>query len=387
HLDVVPAGGAWVHGPFDADIADGRVYGRGAIDDKGPAAAVYMALKALKDSGFIPTKTIRVIIGLDEETGWSGMYRYLDAAGSPDLGFTPDGSFPAVNGEKGILNFELAKKLGTGGDTGVSIRSISGGNAPNMVPDSAKAIIMDDTDKGFGGVKAKLAEYRASSGRRVTGRGIGKSFEITAQGVSAHGATPCAGENAISALLEFLGTLDIANDSVRAFIDFYNERIGFEVYGEGLGIGFADEPSGKLTLNVGKMAMDRDAAILTLNVRYPVTFTSDAVYDALMPIVHRYDLGVVKGIDQKPIWFEPDDTLIGVLMDVYREQTGDADAAPITIGGGTYARAIPHAVAFGPGFPGGPQVEHQADEYIDIENLMKLTHIYAEAMRKLSTLI
>jgi succinyl-diaminopimelate desuccinylase len=384
HLDVVPAGGAWVHGPFDADIADGRIYGRGTADDKGPAVAVYMALKALKDSGFVPAKTVRIIIGLDEETGWTGMDKYLEIAGPPDFGFTPDGDFPAVNGEMGVINFDLAKKLTGGGEGGVFVRSVTGGNAPNMVPDSAKAIITEDTGKGFESVKEKIAEYRTLSGHRLTGKGIGKSFEISAHGASAHGSTPEKGLNAISILLEFLGTLELSNDSVREFIGFYNENIGFDVHGAGLGVGLSDEPSGKLILNVGKIALDRDAAILTINVRYPVTLTSDAFYDALMPMVHSYDLGVVKGFDKAPIWFEPDDPLIVTLMDVYREQTGETDAQPLVIGGATYARAIPRAVAYGPKFPGGPDVEHQADEFIAIDDLIKLTHIYAEAIRRLT---
>jgi succinyl-diaminopimelate desuccinylase len=384
HLDVVPAGGSWVHGPFDADIADGRIYGRGTSDDKGPAAAVYMALKALRDSGFSPAKTARLIIGLDEETGWLGMDKYLEAAGPPDFGFTPDGNFPAVNGEMGVINFELAKKLAKDGEGGVSVRSISGGNAPNMVPDSAHAIITDDTGKGFENVKEKIAGYRASSGYRITGKGIGKSFEIAAHGVSAHGSTPDKGVNAISILMEFLGMLDIPNDSVRGFIDFYNRHIGFDVHGDGLGVGLSDVPSGKLIMNVGKIAMDRDAAILTINVRYPVTRSSEDFYDALMPMVHRHDLGVVKGFDKAPIWFEPDDPLISTLMDVYKEQTGDANAEPFVMGGATYARAIPRAVAYGPKFPGGPDVEHQADEFISEKNLIKITHIYAEAIRRLT---
>jgi succinyl-diaminopimelate desuccinylase len=386
HLDVVPAGGDWVHGPFDADVSDDRVYGRGTADDKGPAAAVYMAMKALKDSGFSPAKTVRLIIGLDEETGWLGMDRYLEEAGPPDFGFTPDGSFPAVNGEMGVINFELAGKLAKDGDADgeISVRSVSGGNAPNMVPDSAKAIILSETGKGFDDVKEKLAGYRVSTGRRLTGRGIGKSFEIVACGVSAHGSTPEKGVNAISILFDFLGTLDISNESVRRFIDFCNRHIGFDTNGDGLGVGLSDGPSGKLILNVGKISMDRDAAILSVNVRYPVTLTSGDFYDALMPMVHRYDLGVVKGFDKAPIWFEPDDPLIRTLTEVYREQSGDTEAKPIVMGGATYARAIPGAVAYGPKFPGGPDVEHQADEYTSISNLMKMTHIYAEAIKRLS---
>jgi succinyl-diaminopimelate desuccinylase len=374
-----------VHEPFGADIAVGRIYGRGPSDDKGAAVAVYMAMKALKDSGFVPAKSIRLIIGLDEETAWSGMDKYLEAAGPPDFGFTPDGDFPAVNGEMGVLNFELAKKLGKTNDSGISVRSIEGGNAPNMVPDRARVIVTEDLGKGFDSVKEKLADYRTRTGYRLTGKGIGKSFEIVAYGTSAHGSTPDKGLNAISIMMEFLGSLELANESVREFTDFYNEHIGFGFHGDGLGACLQDDPSGKLILNVGQIQADKDAAILTINVRYPVTLTSDDFYEALMPIVHRYDLGVVKGFDKAPIWFEPDDPFIVTLMDAYKEQTGDGQAQPIVMGGATYARTIPRAVAYGPKFPDGPHVMHQADEFITIEDLIKTTHIYAEAIKRLTS--
>jgi succinyl-diaminopimelate desuccinylase len=184
--------------------------------------------------------------------------------------------------------------------------------------------------------------------------------------------------------MEFLGTLDPEDESVRDFIGFYNEHIGFGFGGEGLGVRLEDAPSGRLILNVGQIRMDRDAAILTINIRYPVTTSSDDFYEVLMPIVHRYDLGIVKGFDRAPIWFEPDDPFIVTLMDAYREQTGDIDAKPVVMGGATYARAIPRAVAYGPKFPDGPHVMHRADEYVSIEDLMKTAHIYAEAIRRLA---
>ena len=49
HLDVVPEGEGWHHPPYAAEIEDGRLYGRGAIDDKGPVVASLFALKAIRD--------------------------------------------------------------------------------------------------------------------------------------------------------------------------------------------------------------------------------------------------------------------------------------------------------------------------------------------------
>ncbi len=60
------------------------------------------------------------------------------------------------------------------------------------------------------------------------------------------------------------------------------------------------------------------------------------------------------------------------------------DSEPITIGGGTYARAMKNAVAFGPVFPGQEELAHQNDENISIENIIKLTDIYAHALFELA---
>ena len=68
-------------------------------------------MKALKDAGFVPQDTIRLILGLDEETGWIGMEHYFSQVEKPDYGITPDADFPLVNGEKGIMVFEFAKSL------------------------------------------------------------------------------------------------------------------------------------------------------------------------------------------------------------------------------------------------------------------------------------
>jgi succinyl-diaminopimelate desuccinylase len=384
HLDVVPPGDGWVHEPFGGQIEDGKIYGRGTTDNKGAVVAVYAAMKALKDSGFIPRKNVRLILGLDEETGWIGMNRYLDAASVPDFGFAPDASFPAVNGEMGILHFELAKKLSKSGEKGIQLRSIGGGNAPNMVPDRARAVVLDDAGKGYDALKLHLAEYRDRTGYKINGKGVGKAFEITVKGISAHGAHPELGLNAISVLMDFLSELGIASESVREFIDFYNEHIGFELDGERMGIGFEDAPSGKLVFNAGMIGMDAEAVILSINVRYPVTMTEAQVYDAMLPLIHQYDLGIVKNQAIAPLYFPVDDPLIETLISIYSENTGDMTHAPITFGGGTFARILPKGVAFGPSFPGDPDLMHQAEECLELDKLMLSARIYADAIYRLA---
>lgn len=383
HLDVVPAGNDWDYPPFEGRLVDGRIYGRGTADDKGPTIAVFYAMKALKEAGFKPRKNIRLILGLDEEagTGWKGMEEYFQRVEKPDFGFTPDAEFPAIHGEKGILIFEIVKKLDKSKRKGLELRSLRGGNAANMVADYARALIRAES---YDQVRALLDEYRKESGYKLLAKGIGKSLEISAHGLSSHGARPEKGLNAISVLMEFLGRLDIVNDDVTDFIDFYNKHIGFSLNGQSIGCGFSDEVSGKLIFNVGLADVNTEVAGLTINIRYPVTLNEDAVYAGMMEHLDKYNIGLVKLNHQPPIYVPEDDPLIETLMGVYRKHTGDSESKPIVIGGGTYARAMENAVAFGMTFPDEPELAHQKNEYIDIDKLIRASKIFAESIYELT---
>ena len=81
HLDVVPEGEGWTVPPYEGRITEGRIYGRGAMDDKGPAMAALYALWALKESGVPLRRRIRLIFGLNEETGSEDMKYYLNHGG------------------------------------------------------------------------------------------------------------------------------------------------------------------------------------------------------------------------------------------------------------------------------------------------------------------
>ncbi len=391
HLDVVPAAGGWDFDPYGGEVKDGYIYGRGTLDDKGPMISCLYAMKALKDAGFQPTATIRLIIGLDEETNWKGMDYYFAKSDvrKPDFGFTPDADFPIINGEKGILVFELARKFGTAASQskGLKLRSISGGLAANSVADSCRAVIrnLNAGDEPYAKVKEEVAAFREETGYKIRTRGIGKSLEITTEGISAHGAKPEAGLNAISVMMSFLGRLNFVDEEHNDFIDFYNKHIGFCLDGENLGINFSDEPSGKLVFNVGMAEMNEKAASLTINVRYPVTMTGDDVYEAMAPTLEKYNFGVIKENDQAPIYKDIDDPLIKTLLEIYRSHTGDTESEPLVIGGGTYARACDNIVAFGALFPGDPELEHQRNECLSIERLEQMTKIYAEAIYKLAS--
>ena len=385
HLDVVPEGDGWDFEPYGGEISDGYVLGRGTTDDKGPVIASFYAMKALKQCGFTPAKTVRLILGLDEETNWHGMEYYLARTPDlPDLGFTPDGDFPVIRAEKGILTFEIIAKLPKLRGKGLELSSITGGTAPNAVPGFARAVLNDTTGGNYDLIRQTAETCADQYGWDISCRKIGKSLEVSVQGKPAHAARPNLGVNAVTILMDFLGRLTFLNDGVSDFISFYNDRIGYDLHGERIGCAFEDEDSGKLTLNVGMVEVDKNAARLTVNVRYPVSGSGDQVYAGIMEVLDEYGYGIVKRREQLPISIDEDSQLVSTLMRVYQSHTGDTESKPLVIGGGTYARAMDHIVAFGARFPNEPELGHQKNEKISAANMVLLAKIYAEAVYELA---
>ena len=111
HLDVVPANieDGWTTPPFEVNIRDNKIYGRGAIDDKGPVVASLYAMKAVLDSDVKLNKRVRLILGLNEEKAWKCIDYYKKIGEEiPTIGFSPDADFPCIYAEKGILSIKLA---------------------------------------------------------------------------------------------------------------------------------------------------------------------------------------------------------------------------------------------------------------------------------------
>jgi succinyl-diaminopimelate desuccinylase len=145
HIDVVPEGEGWSVPPFSATIKDGKIFGRGALDDKGPSLAALFAMKAIIDAQIPLNKRVRLIIGTDEESGWADMDYYFSKEEVPQIGFAPDAEFPVIHAEKGILHLELSKSYSTAFPHLVRIH---GGERANVVPDycevTLKGIVRDD---------------------------------------------------------------------------------------------------------------------------------------------------------------------------------------------------------------------------------------------------
>ena len=380
HLDVVPEGDGWTYSPYGGEIHDGKIYGRGAVDDKGPAIAALYAMKALMDSKAPLKRKVRVIFGTNEETGWGCMKHYFANEKAPTMAFTPDADFPVIHGEKGIIVFNLNYQL-SNTDGSFKLIDLKGGSAPNMVPDTAFATFeVEQVDEFMN----EIENYKEKNDSPIGWEVDGNIVKVTAKGISAHGSTPEKGENAISYLMECLEEV-LGHSSFREFAKIYKNRIGFDHNGEKIGCGFEDEVSGKLNFNPGMIKYENDTIVLTINIRYPISSSAQEVYDGIRENLKDTNIKLIEGkSEQKPLYVSEDHFLVNKLMDVYRDVTKDFDSKPITIGGGTYARAMENAVAFGPMFPGQEEVAHQKDEYISIEHLMKITEIYAKALYELT---
>ena len=372
HLDVVPEGDGWTHPPYGAEIADGKLYGRGAIDDKGPMIAALYALRAIRACGIPLKRRIRILFGINEETGSACVRHYVESGQElPVMGFTPDGNFPIINGEKGIAVAEYTYPLS---QTARSIRSFAGGMAFNMVPANACAILNWPAAER-GSICAMTAD-----GIRITDTGDG--LKIEAAGVSAHGSTPEKGVNAIVRLASFLAELPLDAPSAH-FAQFLRQYYMQGTRGEALGIALEDAVSGSMVVNLGTARTENNAVTLCVNLRCPVTFREPDFHPALTAAMTAGGFAETAFRYEDALYMPPDTPLIQKLQKVYEQQTGQK-AELLCIGGGTYAKSMPNTVAFGPIFPDEPCVEHEPDEYITLENLRRCTEIFAAAMVELA---
>ena len=344
HLDVVPAGSGWTHAPFGGEIENGKLYGRGAMDDKGPAVVCLYALKALKDEGFQPRKTIKLIVGCNEECGWGCIDHYKQCAEMPKVGFTPDADFPVIYAEKGILHVKFYFPV-----ENAPFTALYGGKGVNMVCDEAFA----QCDKTEGAERYSL---------RV------EDDLLVSRGVSAHGSTPEKGKNALEPLFAYFARTN--EDMRRAHEILFEDIFGLK--------NFADE-TGRLTMSPDIANYGDGILSVCVDIRYPATLPLQAVLDVLNKTGVRYE-----EIHHQSALFNPKDSfLIQTLQRVYNEATGER-AEPIAIGGGTYARALECGAGFGPQLCGEPVTIHQKDEYISIPHVKFLLNLYRRAAEELT---
>ena len=377
HVDVVPVVEAdWISHPFKPEIRDGKIFARGSLDDKGPTMAAYYAVKLLDKLGVKWNKRVRVIVGSDEETGFRCVEAYFKHEEQPASGFTPDAMFPLVYAEKARATFDHKLKfVDEDGQYNYKLVKFNGGQVLNMVIASAKAELEGEVSD----IKEKFENFLAQE--KLEGEvEVGNTIKLTLKGKAAHGSTPQYGINGATKLAEFLSTLGLDNNG-KNFVDYIVEKLANDPFGEKLGINYSDDEMGEATYNYGILEYDleRKIGLVSTDCRHPKKFD---LVDRLNGIkVDNIDIEVTS--TKEAHYVPKDDELVTTLMDVYRKHTGDTKNDAFVLGGGTYARCLKKGVAFGLLFPGKEDTMHQANEYLEVEDLLLATAIYAEGIYKL----
>ena len=377
HVDVVPVVEAdWISHPFKPEIRDGKIFARGSLDDKGPTMAAYYAVKLLDKLGVKWNKRVRVIIGSDEETGFRCVEAYFKHEEQPASGFTPDAMFPLVYAEKARATFDHKLKfVDEDGDYNYKLVRFNGGQVLNMVIASAKAELVGEVSD----IKEKFENFLVKE--KLEGEvTVEDTIKLTLKGKAAHGSTPQYGINGATKLAEFLSTLGLDNNG-KNFVDYIVEKLANDPFGEKLGIDYSDNEMGEATYNYGILDYDllKKVGIVSTDCRHPMKFDLVARLNGVK--VDNVDIEVTS--TKEAHYVPKDDELVTTLMDVYRKHTGDTKNDAFVLGGGTYARCLKKGVAFGLLFPGKEDTMHQANEYLEVEDLLLATAIYAEGIYKL----
>lgn len=356
HVDIVPGGDGWNYNPFDVSIDNEKIYGRGVLDNKGPIMAVLYGMKIIKDLNLPISKKIRVIFGTNEETGFCDIPYYLKEEKPPIMGFTPDCKYPAVYGERGILDVTIwSKKIN---DT--NIKSIKGNFRNNVVPDFVEIELYSNENKKS------------------------ETKTISAKGKQAPGNAPESGINAVTKLCkDILESKKLINDEeTLEFIQFiYNSFYENHSLSK-LNINCFDKISGDLVINPYEIKMDEGKIGISIVFRYPISYKYEDMISIIKSIIKDgYTLSENRRMDS--VCFDKDHDLLKKLKEAYEDVTG-FDGTPVTTTGGTYAKVFPNIVAFGPSFPGQKGIAHNSDEYMDIEDLITNLKIYTNALYNLA---
>ncbi|MBR2744841.1 MAG: dipeptidase PepV [Clostridia bacterium] len=382
HLDVVPAGDGWTKcKPFEPIIEDDKLYGRGAIDDKGPVVASLYAMKYVMDTMNVH-KRVRLIIGLNEEVSWKCIEYYKSHEELPTIGFSPDADFPCIYAEKGFLNAYIDGHIPS--TENIKINSLTCDNAINIVPKYAECeLCLCDIDLST--FESEIYNIVSENNFHIKMEKINDTkVKLISTGVAAHSAHPDLGVNALSRLLILLNRIfDLYNINI-PILKYVDEKINTTFNGELLDMNCEDE-SGNLTINISNLKFENDNLTIGLNLRIPVTIYPTIIKQKIADSTIDYGDVCVKFSDEKPALHVPkNDFLVTTLCDVFNEVTGQ-NAEPITCNGATYARAFKNVVSFGCNMPGHVDLCHQADEYIEISNLLTAVEIYIKAIWKLTS--
>ena len=373
HLDIVPLGEGWTKEPLALTQENGYLFGRGVLDDKGPAMAGFYALKMLKDNHMKLNKRVLLILGCDEESGWGDIDFYKENYPDPEYVISPDASFPIINREKGVLHLRVTMPLeGAPG----SIVWADCGTRTNIVPNKAECT-----------VKCSMAAAQKAAARTNGTFELEetewKGVRILSKRKAAHGSHPAEGKNALVAMIKLLKRMDLVQGGIERFLFLLDKLVGERIDGRDLGIKCSDDLSGELTVNLATLKVSRDSISATMDIRFPISKTVDQIYEKVRQTLEKYGLRSEKAHCLEPHYVDEENSFIKALKEAY-EECFQQKAECLCCAGATYARAFQNSVAFGPVPKERPSVEHGPNEYIMVDDLVKLAEALATAIVKLA---
>lgn len=336
HLDVVPEGTGWDSDPYVLRRSEGRLIGRGTCDDKGAAVSSLFALKAVRELAKPLKRGVRLIFGTDEENGSSDLAYYRTKKELPPMVFTPDGEYPVINAEKGMIRVYFSASFDR--------LDISSGKIINAVPEQCTA-------------------------------GFERHMMFLCQGKSAHASTPEKGDNAIT---KFLGeySREFNNPLLCGLAGLFPHG---ETDGKSCGLGFSDEISGKMTCVLSMLNTENNRLKGGIDIRFPLDRTLKEISAIICKSLENIGFEIDSCEGTEPHVTDENSPFVQSLLRVYERVTGDKGHC-IAIGGGTYVHEIDGGVAFGAEFPGEDGNMHGVNEFITEENLIKNAEIMAEAI-------
>lgn len=369
HGDVVPPGNGWTYDPFKATLDGENIYGRGTIDDKGAIITALYAMKYIKEN--IPEygKNIRLIVGSDEERGSADLAYYKAHATLPEYVFTPDADYPVINTEKGRATGTFTKNIPS-----TCLARANGGTVINAVPDRAYATFAGCDIQTLRTASEKCtAKVSFEFTENDSGTGTGDKIDLCIYGTGSHASLPEGGENAITALCQFMAIIDPEWECLQKV------ACHGDVNGKNLCIDWEDDISGKVTYSFDIMSYEDGLFKGQFDIRFPVCVSGAKLKDRLQSSFSQAGFELTDFSNTEPHHTSADSVLVKTLLKVYEQVTGQKGEA-LAVGGSTYAHGIPGAVAFGPQLPGIDNHMHAEDEFISIDNLKLAAQMMCSAL-------
>ncbi|MCI8516054.1 MAG: M20 family metallopeptidase [Hungatella sp.] len=367
HLDVVPAGTGWtVTAPFCPLLHDGKLYGRGAADNKGPAVSVLYALDAVRSLGIPLRRRVRILWGTAEETGCEDLPHFYGRYRPAPMTVSPDAAFPVITREKGRFEAHMTGEYQEG-----DVLRIDCDGPANGVPASASAVLGPWKEEEE--VKRRLDQAGVPYQLHRQREGL----KLTVKGKAAHSASPQKGDNALVKLLALLARLPGTQTRLK-------EMAGVFPHGDHFGTSFGISPVGeeRFTISLNRLSWNPKAGLVGVcDCRVPAGMTEDMT---AAPV--RKMLGAM-GIRVEGDWVAPhtvpdDSEFVRTLLRCW-EECSKRPGAVKSIAGNTYAHGIPGAVAYGFADPEIRTGTHGPDEYVSISQLVLGTRIYAHMIWEL----